>query len=211
MTLLLRFFSHLAVNSFAVVFAVVLSATLFVILPYLQFITLRGMVVTESVHKMTKLEEILPQKKTKAKPPEPKKSQLQPKPSDAPKSMARSRFAMDLGVGGGGAGGVSIAGGAAGSDVQSYEEGETDADATPIRQSPPAYPDAARKAGVSGKVRCLLTIDENGAVVGVQILEQPGDYGFEAAIREAVSKWRYKPAEVNGIPVRQKVEQPFEF
>lgn len=214
MTILWTSFRWVCVNGFALVFSIAISTGFFLILPILQYMNLHAPLAATKVHEVANLEQIMPQRKSKAKPPEQKQiSQPQAKSTEAPKTMARSRFAMDLGVGGGsGGGGVAIAGGpGAGNEQQSYQEGETDADATPLRQVPPAYPEEARKAGISGTVRSLLTIDENGSVVNVQILESPGNYGFEASIREAVAKWRYKPAEVNGIPVRQKVEQPFQF
>lgn len=214
MTVILDSIRWVFANLFAVLFSLVVSTGFFVLLPVLQYMNLHAPEVKSKTHEITNLEQMIPQRKPKAKPPEQKQQNMQQaKTTDAPKSMNRSRFAMDLEVGGGsGGGGVAIAGGpGTGNEQQSYQEGETDADAAPIRQAPPAYPDEARKAGVSGTVRCLLTIDENGSVAHVEILESPGNYGFEAAIREAVAKWRYKPAEVNGIPVRQKIEQPFQF
>jgi TonB family protein len=60
-------------------------------------------------------------------------------------------------------------------------------------------------------VRCLLTIGEDGRVADVQFLEVPGNFGFEDAVREAVKEWRYKPAMVSGVAVRQRIEQPFKF
>jgi protein TonB len=203
----------ISVNTAAIVIGLGVSGALFVILPVLQFMNLHEPVIGVKTFQVANIQEVIPQREPKAKPPETKNNLLaKPQPNDAPKAMSRSRFSMDLAVGGGSGGGVAIGGRAGGDGApQAYQEGETDADASPVRVVPPAYPEEARKAGVAGTVRCLLTIDENGSVVEVKILESPGEYGFEASIREAVAKWRYKPAEVNGIPVRQKIEQPFQF
>lgn len=127
------------------------------------------------------------------------------------KNLARQRFVMDLGTGGGqgAGGGAAVSSG----DLKqvNYEEGETDVDAKPLSQPSPQRPKKAEAAGVGGVVRCVLTVGENGNVVDVQFLEVPPNYGFEDAVREAVSHWRYKPATVGGVAVRQKIEQPFKF
>ncbi|HSQ43093.1 MAG TPA: energy transducer TonB [Fibrobacteraceae bacterium] len=211
--IVLRLFGWISTNLLAIVIAVALSSGLFVILPVLQFKNLHAPLVPTKVHQITPVQDILPQHKRKEPPKEQKPQKTLQQNKEAPKTMARSRFAMDLAVGGGsGGGGVAVGGvGGAEGEQSSYQEGEADVDAMPLRQVAPAYPEEARKAGVSGTVRCLLTIDENGMVSNVEILESPGNYGFEEAIREAVTKWRFKPAEVNGIPVRQKLEQPFKF
>lgn len=190
--------------------ALVVSAALFLILPVIQYQNMHQVPLQEKKYEVVRVETIIPPPKSRPK-PKPKPAQ-KPKVNQnrAPKSMARSRLSMDLAVGNGG-GGVAIGGGAAADEQMSYQEGETDMDATPMRQIPPKYPEEARKAGVAGMVRCLLTIDENGEVARIDFLETPGDYGFEREIRKAVSQWKYKPAEMDGVPVRQKIEQPFQF
>lgn len=186
-----------------------MSTALFLVLPIMQYQNLGAdLPKNNRVHQVA-MEVPMPERKKR---PPPERKQEKPKPrteAQAPKQIARQRLSMDLGVGGGG--GVALAGSGSGEEQLVYEEGETDMDATPVRQVAPKYPEEARRAGVSGEVRALLTIDEQGNVVDVRILETPGDYGFDRAVREAVSQWKYRPAEVNGIAVRQKVEQPFRF
>ncbi|MEO7426350.1 MAG: energy transducer TonB [Fibrobacteria bacterium] len=153
----------------------------------------------------------IPKKKEKPKELEPKQTQ-QKKTVEPGKSVARQRFVMDLGPGGGSAGGASGGGMGKGNLEQvSYAEGETDEDARPLNQVAPRKPKKAEASGAGGLVRCLLTVGEDGRVVDVQFLEVPGDYGFEDAVREALKEWRYKPAQVAGLAVRQKIEQPFRF
>lgn len=154
---------------------------------------------------------VMPKKKEKPLSKEPSKAPVKKAPEPG-KSVARQRFVMDLGPGGGsgaGGGGAAMAGG----DLEqaTFSEGETDEDARPISQPAPKPPKKAEAAGVGGLVRCLLTVGEDGRVVEVSFLEVPGNYGFEEAVREAVSAWRYRPATVAGVPVRQKIEQPFKF
>jgi protein TonB len=153
---------------------------------------------------------VLQKKKEKPKPQESKKS-LERKAVEPGKSVSRQRFVMDLGPGGGSDAGSGAA--VAQGDLQqaSYEEGETDEDAKALSQSPPKKPKKAETAGAGGLVRCVLTVGEDGRVVDIRFLEVPGNYGYEDAVREAVRDWRYKPAMVGGVPVRQRIEQPFKF
>ncbi len=153
---------------------------------------------------------VMQKKKEKPKPLESKKS-LERKTVEPGKSVSRQRFVMDLGPGGGSGSGAGAA--VAQGDLQqvSYEEGETDEDAKALSQAFPKKPKKAEAAGAGGLVRCVLTVGEDGRVVDIRFLEVPGNYGYEDAVRDAVREWRYKPAMVGGIPVRQRIEQPFKF
>lgn len=176
-----------------------------------------------NAHRGTGLEEKSRQTRLAAVPVMPRKKE-KPRTRETPKerpaksvepgkSIARQRFVMDLGNGGGSAGGASAAGlqGKSMEQVE-YNEGETDEDAKPLVQTPPRKPRKAEAAGAGGLVRCLLTIGEDGRVADIRFLEAPpGDFGFEEAVREAVKEWRYQPAKVSGVAVRQKIEQPFKF
>ncbi len=66
------------------------------------------------------------------------------------------------------------------------------------------YPEAAKKAGVEGKVYLLIYINENGDVDDVKILK--GLFGGcdEAAV-EAVKNSKFTPAEDKGIPIKVKL------
>lgn len=151
--------------------------------------------------------------KKKEKPKEREEPKTERKKAVEPgKSIARQRFVMDLGPGGG-SGAAVAGGGVSDGDLKqvSYAEGETDEDAKPLIQVAPKKPKKAEAAGAGGLVRCVLTVGEDGRVAEVRFLEVPGNYGFEDAVREAVREWRYKPAMVSGVAVRQKIEQPFRF
>jgi len=63
----------------------------------------------------------------------------------------------------------------------------------------PVYPAAARAARIEGKVILEAIIDERGNVDRLRVLES---YPFlDAAAMDAVSKWRYSPTLLNGVPV----------
>jgi TonB family protein len=66
-------------------------------------------------------------------------------------------------------------------------------------QSPPAYPDAARRAGIAGTVILEVTVDPQGKVTDVRAVSGPAELR-QAAI-DAVKKWQYRPITVNGVIV----------
>lgn len=69
---------------------------------------------------------------------------------------------------------------------------ENDTPAKGLSTPPPQYPAAMRTAGITGVVVVRLTIDEHGNVVDAKIVK--GDPNFDAAVLEAVKKWKYEPA-----------------
>jgi protein TonB len=65
----------------------------------------------------------------------------------------------------------------------------------------PAYTDRAREAGVEGKVRIELTVDETGRVVAVKVLAGLG-YGLDEAAVAAAQSATFEPAIRCGKPSR---------
>ena len=65
----------------------------------------------------------------------------------------------------------------------------------------PAYTDRAREAGVEGKVRIELTVDETGRVVSVRVLSGLG-YGLDEAAVAAAQTATFEPAIRCGKPTR---------
>jgi protein TonB len=63
----------------------------------------------------------------------------------------------------------------------------------PINVPQPAYTDRARAAGVEGKVRVELTVDESGRVVRVRVLTGLG-YGLDEAAVAAAERASFEPA-----------------
>jgi len=68
-----------------------------------------------------------------------------------------------------------------------------------ITYSPPVYPTIAQTAKVEGTVILEATIDESGVVRDVRVLRSIPL--LDRAAIEAVSKWRYTPTRLNGVPV----------
>jgi protein TonB len=66
----------------------------------------------------------------------------------------------------------------------------------------PIYPDLARKAKVTGNVILEAVIYKDGTVGNVKVLRSPGaNLGFERSAMEAVTRWRFRPAMLDGRAV----------
>ena len=74
----------------------------------------------------------------------------------------------------------------------------------------PAYPQIARRLGKEGKVILRLTINENGEVVNIEIIES-APYGFTESAVDAVKKSRFSPAMKDGRPVACRAILPIRF
>ncbi|WP_141276527.1 energy transducer TonB [Myxococcus sp. CA005] len=72
------------------------------------------------------------------------------------------------------------------------------------------YPEEARRAGVEGTVTLSITIDHEGKVVAVKILKGPG-YGLNEAARDAIRRFRFKPAIKGGEPVSTEMKYSYTF
>lgn len=75
------------------------------------------------------------------------------------------------------------------------------------------YPEAARKAGIEGRVLVHVLVDEQGEVVDTKILQSLGDEGsgFAEAAVNALKSVKWQPAESQGAPVKVWVAVPVLF
>lgn len=67
----------------------------------------------------------------------------------------------------------------------------------------PVYPSMARRLEKEGKVVLGLTIDENGSLVNIEVVED-ARYGFADAAIAAVKKSTFIPSMMNGKPIRAR-------
>lgn len=76
----------------------------------------------------------------------------------------------------------------------------------------PVYPPDLLAAGVEGGVVARYVVDTSGRAdpASIQILRESNP-AFTRAVREAIPAMRFTPGMVQGRPVRQVVEQGFEF
>lgn len=78
--------------------------------------------------------------------------------------------------------------------------------------APPRYPEVLRSSGVEGQVIVLFVVGEHGRFEEESIRFVRSDNRlFEDAVRVALRRMRFIPAEVGGRRVRQLVQMPFVF
>jgi periplasmic protein TonB len=78
--------------------------------------------------------------------------------------------------------------------------------------APPRYPDVLRNAGVEGQVIAEFVVDEQGRAEERSIrFVRGGNPLFEDAVRVALRRMRFIPAEIGGRKVKQLVQMPFVF
>ncbi len=65
----------------------------------------------------------------------------------------------------------------------------------------PVYPEVARRAGLTGRVTIQAVIDENGSIETADVIASKNPIFNQAAI-DAVRKWHYRPATMNGRSIR---------
>jgi|GEM_PF-277507 len=93
---------------------------------------------------------------------------------------------------------VAAGGGGGPRDDSPLQVGSLVAYAT--KQTPPVYPVAARSIRATGLVRVDVMIDENGQVAAIE--RASGPVILQDAAKDAIRKWRFKPFQRDGQPVK---------
>jgi protein TonB len=96
---------------------------------------------------------------------------------------------------------------------QPLEERHVDRPVVPVPgTASPRYPSLLQSAGVEGDVRAQFVVDTLGRVETGSVKILDSSHGsFAQAVRDALARARFVPAEAGGRKVRQLVEQPFSF
>jgi len=84
---------------------------------------------------------------------------------------------------------------------------------TPPRRvsgDPALPPEAAKRLSLRGKVTLELTVTETGEVVDPRVVESAGEI-LDQAVLDAVRRWHYEPADVNGLKVRVRIRESQSF
>jgi TonB family protein len=80
-----------------------------------------------------------------------------------------------------------------------------------LSQSPPLYPERARRANVAGRIIIQAIIEKDGSVSRPVIIKKGLPEGLDIAAFDAVCTWRYKPATLKGEPIRVYHLLPVDF
>ena len=78
-----------------------------------------------------------------------------------------------------------------------------------LQRVDPLYPEFARRARIQGPVVLLMTVDERGLPIQVQVLE--GHPVFHEAALQAARRWRFEPARSEGQPVSASFRLTLKF
>lgn len=101
--------------------------------------------------------------------------------------------------GGGGGGGGSLLG------------EDMDSPPTPVSKIQPSYPASLLSKGIGGRVLVNCSVDETGKVVSTSIKKSSGNTELDKAAINAVTKWKFKPAQKAGRNMRATCVVPFNF
>lgn len=74
----------------------------------------------------------------------------------------------------------------------------------------PSFSDEARKSKTQGKVTLLLVVGKDGRPYNVRVRESLG-MGLDEKAMEAVNRWRFRPATLNGQPVATQIAVEVDF
>lgn len=103
----------------------------------------------------------------------------------------------------------SFKGDVMGSMLSGYGFGNSDV--IPLVQVEPRYPANALSRKIEGYVVVGLSINEQGGVESVEVIESQPKGIFEREAIRAAWRYKFKPKLVDGKPVKQNATLPFEF
>ena len=94
-----------------------------------------------------------------------------------------------------------------------YEADEVERVAWPAHRNPlPVYPSRLLRDRVEGRLLVIFVVDTTGLVEAGSVTTSAGAHPlFAESVRWALLHSRYDPARLGGHPVKQRVEQAFEF
>lgn len=78
-----------------------------------------------------------------------------------------------------------------------------------MQRTLPVYPAIAREVRTAGPVRLMAHIDENGVLKSVKVVS--GNPILARAAIDAVQKWKFKPAHLNGQAVASDMNITLSF
>ncbi len=84
-------------------------------------------------------------------------------------------------------------------------------DAETLDNPKPGYPRVALRRGIEGLVLLRVDVDARGRPLAVRVKKSAGFRPLDIAALRAVRRWRFVPAQRNGVAVRASVDVPVRF
>lgn len=75
----------------------------------------------------------------------------------------------------------------------------------------PDYPRKAARQGIEGWVKLKFTVNEDGSVIDVKVVDAEPRRVFNKSAKRAIKRWKFKPRFVNGKAIKQQAIQVIEF
>ncbi len=92
-----------------------------------------------------------------------------------------------------------------------FNPGDLDQPLTVLSRIPPVYPFRAKTKGIEGWVSVAFTVNEQGLVQDIRILEAEPETIFNDSVIQCLSVWRFKPGRIDGEPVKTRVSTRIRF
>ncbi len=80
-----------------------------------------------------------------------------------------------------------------------------------VRNPDPEYPFASRQRGDQGVVTVRLGVSAAGEVTDVEVIATSGYPALDASARQAVQRWRFRPAMRDGVPIPGSIRTAIHF
>ncbi|MFT7186075.1 MAG: protein TonB [Pseudohongiellaceae bacterium] len=81
----------------------------------------------------------------------------------------------------------------------------------PLQQIHPIYPPKARRQSIEGWVKVGFIITTEGTVSNVRLIDSAPPRVFDRAAIKAISRWKFSPQLIAGIPQQRAAEQKLVF
>nr|WP_155551432.1 energy transducer TonB [Stutzerimonas degradans] len=106
---------------------------------------------------------------------------------------------------------AATAGPAASSAVAGGQSGGPEHEVMPLNDVRPEYPYRARQQGIEGHIKLAFTINPQGRVENIRVLEASPRNVFDREARRAAARWRFAPRTENGVAVSREAVKTLHF
>jgi periplasmic protein TonB len=199
----------------AVIFSVGITAALFGVLPFAHQIARPERSL--ELRKTTAIEQTPEVEEPEAPPPveeeKPPEAPPEPQLAEVQQQIALSAD-LEVAVGSGGAlagfGNIQALTAAEAVKQDAFDVADLEKRPEAVSQVPPVYPAELRKAKIEGRVKVVFLVSEEGRVEDARI-DNSSRPEFEKPALEAIRKWRFRPGQKDGQPVRAFMSLPMKF